>query len=83
VLCFIALRDRVIAASILGKIKTWVQIIAISFAIVPLWNFFGDGMHVVNTVLMVLAVIITVVSGAEYLWSAWRARPAKTPSPAA
>ncbi len=76
VLRFAALRDRVIAASILGKIKTWVQIIAISFAIVPLWNFFGPGMHVVNTVLMVLAVVITLVSGAEYLWQAWRARPA-------
>ena len=40
----------------------------------------GEGMHVVNTVLMVLAVVITLVSGAEYLWQAWRARPAKTAS---
>ena len=83
VLRFVALRDRVIAASILGKIKTWVQIIAISFAIVPLWNFFGDAMHVVNTVLMVLAVVITLVSGAEYLWQAWRGRPRPaSPAPA-
>lgn len=82
VLRFVALRDHVIAASILGKIKTWVQIIAISFAIVPLWNVFGDGIHVVNTVLMALAVAITLVSGAEYLWQAWRGRPATT-APAA
>lgn len=81
VLRFVALRDHVIAASILGKIKTWVQIIAISFAIVPLWTFFGDGMHVVNTVLMTLAVVITLVSGIEYLWQAYKGRPAK-PSPA-
>jgi CDP-diacylglycerol--glycerol-3-phosphate 3-phosphatidyltransferase len=75
VLRFVALRDHVIAASILGKIKTWVQIIAISFAIVPLWTFFGDGMHVVNAVLMTLAVIITLVSGIEYLWQAYKGRP--------
>lgn len=79
VLRLVALRDHVIAASILGKIKTWVQIIAISFAIVPLWNFFGDGMHVVNAVLMTLAVVITLVSGAEYLWQARKGRPAKNP----
>ena len=81
VLRFVALRDHVIAASILGKIKTWVQIIAISFAIVPLWTFWGDGMHVVNTVLMTLAVIITLVSGVEYLWQAYKGRPAKPTIP--
>jgi CDP-diacylglycerol---glycerol-3-phosphate 3-phosphatidyltransferase len=82
VLRLVALRDHVIAASLLGKIKTWVQIIAISFAIVPLWTFLGDGMHIVNTVLMTLAVIITLVSGAEYLWQAWRGRPsARAASP--
>jgi CDP-diacylglycerol--glycerol-3-phosphate 3-phosphatidyltransferase len=81
VLRFVALRDHVIAASILGKVKTWVQIIAISFAIVPLWDFLGDGMHVVNTVLMTLAVIITLVSGAEYLWQARKGRPAPTSNP--
>jgi CDP-diacylglycerol---glycerol-3-phosphate 3-phosphatidyltransferase len=75
VLRFVALRDHVIAASIWGKVKTWVQIIAISFAIVPLWTFFGPALHVVNTVLMTLAVIITLVSGAEYLWQAYRGRP--------
>lgn len=75
VLRFVALRDHVIAASLLGKVKTWVQIVAISFAIVPLWTFFGDGIHVVNAVLMTLAVIVTLVSGAEYLWQAYRGRP--------
>jgi len=79
VLRFVALRDHVIAASLLGKIKTWVQIIAISAAILPLWTFFGDAMHVVNTVLMTLAVIITLVSGVEYLWQARRAKPKNPP----
>jgi CDP-diacylglycerol--glycerol-3-phosphate 3-phosphatidyltransferase len=75
VLRLVALKDHVIPASILGKVKTWVQIIAISFAIVPLWNFFGSPVYVVATVLMALAVIITLVSGAEYLWQAWKGRP--------
>jgi CDP-diacylglycerol---glycerol-3-phosphate 3-phosphatidyltransferase len=83
VLRLVALRDHVIPASLLGKIKTWVQIIAISFALVPLWVLFGEGMHTVNFVLMMLAVVITVVSGAEYLWQAWKGRPsARTPPPA-
>jgi CDP-diacylglycerol--glycerol-3-phosphate 3-phosphatidyltransferase len=81
VLRFVALRDHVIAASLLGKIKTWVQIIAISAAILPLWTFVGDAMHVVNTVLMTLAVIITLVSGAEYLWQARKGGPAKPTTP--
>lgn len=76
VLRFVALRDRVIPAGILGKIKTWVQIIAISFAIVPLWTFLGEWLHVLNAVLMSLAVVLTIVSGVEYLWQAWRARGA-------
>ena len=83
VLRLVALRDHVIPASLLGKIKTWVQIIAISFALVPLWVLFGEWMHTVNFVLMMLAVAITVVSGAEYLWQAWKGRPsARTPPPA-
>ena len=47
----------------------------------PYHVFLGDGMHTVNFVLMMLAVVITVVSGAEYLWQAWKGRPsARTPS---
>ncbi|MEO5534296.1 MAG: CDP-diacylglycerol--glycerol-3-phosphate 3-phosphatidyltransferase [Pseudolysinimonas sp.] len=85
VLRLVALKDHVIAASILGKIKTWVQIVAISFAIIPLWTFFGESTHpafnVVDIVLMTLAVIVTLVSGAEYLWSAWKGRPAARTAP--
>ena len=73
----IALRDHVIPAGILGKIKTWVQAIAISFALVPFPSLIGEWMNVVNLVLMSAAVILTVVSGVEYLWQAWRADRAK------
>lgn len=80
VLRFVALREHVIAASLLGKVKTWVQIIAISVAIVPLWTFLGDWVQSLAFWLLVLAVVITVVSGAEYLWQAWKGRPSKRTS---
>ena len=69
---FVALRDRVIPASWLGKVKTWAQAIAISFALVPLWIPLGQWIHLVNAVLMSIALVLTVVSGVEYLWQAWR-----------
>jgi CDP-diacylglycerol--glycerol-3-phosphate 3-phosphatidyltransferase len=78
VLRFVVVRDRVIPASILGKIKTWAQIVAISFAIVPLIRaLFGEWVHVLDTTLMSIAVVLTVVSGVEYLWQAWRVRRAR------
>jgi CDP-diacylglycerol--glycerol-3-phosphate 3-phosphatidyltransferase len=71
----VALRDRVIPAGILGKVKTWVQAIAIAFALVPLPALLGEWMNVVNFVLMAAALVLTVVSGVEYLFEAWKARP--------
>jgi CDP-diacylglycerol--glycerol-3-phosphate 3-phosphatidyltransferase len=71
----VALRDRVIPAGILGKIKTWVQAIAIAFALVPLPALLGEWMNVVNFVLMSAALVLTVISGVEYLYEAWKARP--------
>ena len=81
VLRLVALRDHVIPASLLGKIKTWVQIIAISFALVPFWSIFGEWVHTFDFVLMMLAVAITLVSGAEYLWQAWKGRPSARTAP--
>ncbi|TXK20066.1 CDP-diacylglycerol--glycerol-3-phosphate 3-phosphatidyltransferase [Homoserinibacter sp. GY 40078] len=69
---FLMLRDHVIPAGFLGKVKTVVQAVAVSFALVPLWTLLGDWVHVVNAVLMGAALVLTVVSGVEYLWSAWR-----------
>ena len=74
---FIALRDRVIAASWLGKVKTVVQAVAISLALFPFWQFLGQWINWVNAVLIVLALVLTVVSGVEYLWQAWKAGRAK------
>lgn len=69
---FAVLRDRVVPASRGGKLKTLVQAVAISFALVPFWLWFGEGVHVINTVLMSAAVVLTVVTGIDYLVQAWR-----------
>jgi len=69
---FIMLRDRVIPASRGGKLKTVVQAVAISFALVPLWQLVGEWVFVVNTVLMTAAVILTLVTGIDYLVRARR-----------
>jgi CDP-diacylglycerol--glycerol-3-phosphate 3-phosphatidyltransferase len=74
---FIALRDRVIAASWLGKLKTVVQAVAISFALFPFWQLVGSWVNWVNAVLIVLALVLTVFSGIEYLWQAWKVGRAK------
>jgi CDP-diacylglycerol--glycerol-3-phosphate 3-phosphatidyltransferase len=74
---FIALRDRVIAASWLGKVKTVVQAVAISFALFPFWQLLGTWINGVNAVLIVLALVLTVVSGVEYLWQAFKSGRSK------
>lgn len=69
---FVMLRDRVIPASRGGKLKTVVQAVAISLALLPLWNLLGEWVHIVNTALMSAAVVLTVVTGIDYLVQAWR-----------
>lgn len=65
-------RGNVVPASSGGKLKTVVQSVAISFALVPLWNVFGDWMHWVNGVLMTAAVVLTIWSGLLYVRDAVR-----------
>ncbi len=62
-----------------GKLKTIVQAVALSLALLPLPALVGDWMHWVNTVFMSAALILTVWSGADYLvrayWKNERLRP--------
>ncbi|MFJ8894136.1 CDP-diacylglycerol--glycerol-3-phosphate 3-phosphatidyltransferase [Leifsonia sp. NPDC102414] len=74
---FVVIRQGVIAASRGGKIKTIVQSVAISLALFPLWTLFGDWVYWVNGIVMTAAVILTVVTGVDYLWQAWKGRRAK------
>lgn len=77
------LRDHVIAAGVLGKVKTWVQAIAISVALLPFPALLGEWFNVVDLVLMSAAVMLTIVSGVEYLRAAWVADRAKKSAAAA
>lgn len=69
---FAMLSDHVIPASRGGKLKTVMQSVAISLALVPLDLIFGDWVHWVNGIAMTIAVVLTVYTGIEYLVSAWR-----------
>jgi CDP-diacylglycerol--glycerol-3-phosphate 3-phosphatidyltransferase len=73
---FAVLRNRVIAASSGGKLKTILQAVAISFFLVPTWLLLGDWMHWFNAALMAVALVLTVSTGIQYLVNAFvRGRP--------
>jgi len=67
----------VIAASRGGKIKTMLQVIAIALYILP------GPFRIVREVVMGAALIVTVVTGADYVARAVRLRRASAGSPAA
>ncbi len=69
---FAVLSDRVIPASRGGKLKTIAQSVAISLALVPLWTLLGSWVHVLNTGVMSIAVLLTVVTGIDYVVQAVR-----------
>lgn len=72
-------KKRVLPAGRGGKLKTLVQAFAISLALLPLWVVFGDWVHWLNVVFMSAAFILTVWSGIDYLWQAYRPQNKKTP----
>jgi CDP-diacylglycerol--glycerol-3-phosphate 3-phosphatidyltransferase len=59
--------DHVVAAAWMGKLKTVAQAVALSLALLPLWTVVGDWVHVVNVVIMSIAVALTVASGIDYV----------------
>jgi CDP-diacylglycerol---glycerol-3-phosphate 3-phosphatidyltransferase len=65
-------RGNVVPASSGGKLKTVVQSVAISFALMPLWTVFGEWIHWVNGALMTAAVLLTLWSGLLYVRDAVR-----------
>lgn len=69
---FAVLSKKVIPASRGGKLKTVVQSVAISLFLLPLWVVVGEWIHYVNYAVMGLALLLTVVTGLDYLWQAWR-----------
>jgi CDP-diacylglycerol--glycerol-3-phosphate 3-phosphatidyltransferase len=85
VLRFCVIRYRVIAASMGGKVKTVVQIIAILLYVIPVpasWTW----LQWTAVVLMVVAVALTLATGAEYVYQVvvlLRAAHSKEPGGAA
>jgi CDP-diacylglycerol--glycerol-3-phosphate 3-phosphatidyltransferase len=71
---FAMLSDHVIPASRGGKLKTIAQSVAISLALLPFWTLLGDWVHWVNGIAMTIALILTALTGLDYLRSAWSGR---------
>ncbi len=67
---FWVIRHGVIPATRGGKLKTLVQAIAIGLYVLPL----GQAAHMASQVVMVLAVVLTVVTGFDYVVRAVRLR---------
>ncbi|HLS62996.1 MAG TPA: CDP-diacylglycerol--glycerol-3-phosphate 3-phosphatidyltransferase [Ruania sp.] len=76
VLRFVMVRRSVIAASSGGKLKTVLQVVFLSMMMLPATALFpapvGDWWDIVAYVVMVLATLVTVVTGLDYCWRAWR-----------
>ena len=71
--------DHVVAAAWMGKLKTVAQAVALSLALLPLWTVVGEWIHVVNTITMSVAVVLTVASGIDYVVTALRSRTSEKP----
>jgi len=69
---FAVLSKVVIPASRGGKLKTVLQAVAISLFLVPLSTVLGEWVLWINWSVMAVAVVLTVYTGIEYLWQAWR-----------
>jgi CDP-diacylglycerol---glycerol-3-phosphate 3-phosphatidyltransferase len=81
---FIVIRRRVIPASKGGKLKTVFQSVAISLFLAPLQALFRDifkapavvitGINWFEWIVMGIALALTIYSGIDYLWQAWKVR---------
>ncbi|CAO1650981.1 CDP-diacylglycerol--glycerol-3-phosphate 3-phosphatidyltransferase [Salinibacterium sp. NYA9b] len=69
---FAVLSKVVVPASRGGKLKTVLQAVAISLFLVPLFTVLGPWVLWVNWFVMAIAFILTMYTGIEYLWQAWR-----------
>ena len=88
---FIVIRQRVIPASKGGKLKTVFQSVAISLFLAPLQSLFRDvfgapsgvivAINWVEWIVMGVALALTIYSGIDYLWQAWKIRTVKVSDP--
>ncbi len=64
---FAVIRTRVIPAVASGKLKTVMQAVGISLLLFPFWTLVGQWEHWVGWVVMALALVLTVVSGIDFV----------------
>lgn len=60
--------EHVVAAAWMGKLKTVVQAVALSWALLPFWLLIGvQPFTVITVVAMWIAVLLTIASGIDYV----------------
>ncbi len=64
---FAVIRTRVIPAVASGKLKTVLQAVGISLLLFPFWTFLGTWELWIGWVIMGAAVVLTVVSGVDFV----------------
>ncbi|MBS1698448.1 MAG: CDP-diacylglycerol--glycerol-3-phosphate 3-phosphatidyltransferase [Actinobacteria bacterium] len=65
---FMIVKEHVVAAAWMGKVKTTVQAIALSWALLPLHVWIGMPAWTITTaVLMLAALVLTILSGIDYV----------------
>lgn len=74
---FAVLSKSVIPASRGGKLKTVLQALAIALFLVQPWTFLGPWVGWLSWILMIGALLLTVVTGIEYLYQAWKQNRAR------
>ena len=65
-------KDIVIAAELGGKLKTTSQMTAIIFLIIGWREFIGIDFYDVGTVLLWISIVLSIVSGVQYVVLFWR-----------
>lgn len=66
---YVGRRGVSVPARMQAKVKTWVQAVAVGLAIAPVS---GDGYRALRVGVLWVAVALTVVTGAQYLWDGRR-----------
>ncbi|WP_193598671.1 CDP-diacylglycerol--glycerol-3-phosphate 3-phosphatidyltransferase [Microbacterium sp. YJN-G] len=75
---FTIVHEHVVAAAWMGKVKTVVQGVALSWALLPLHVWIGEQAWSITTlVLMLIALVLTVASGIDYVLAQSRGRRSK------
>ncbi len=64
---FAVISRRVIPAVASGKLKTVLQAVAISLFLFPVWTIFGNWVYIVNYAVMGAALLLTVISGIDFV----------------